>query len=169
VRWGAPFPFHCAGKENTKTRPLSASQIGKCGELLVQLKLLKLGIESSPLTTDAGIDLVAFSNHRKSAITIQVKANQKAKPAGGTGRLHLDWYAEDDSAADIFAFVDLEKDQVWLVETPRLSAVAQQHHDGRFHFFMSIDPDTPPRRDGKPNHDHEFSEYLFEHSVARIF
>ena len=33
--------------------------IGKAGELLVQYKLIKYGIDSSPMTTDAGIDLVA--------------------------------------------------------------------------------------------------------------
>jgi hypothetical protein len=38
---------------------MTKQQIGKSGELLVQYKLLLHGIESSPLTTDSGIDLVA--------------------------------------------------------------------------------------------------------------
>jgi hypothetical protein len=37
---------------------LSTAQIGRCGELLVQLELLKRGIESAAMTTDTGIDLV---------------------------------------------------------------------------------------------------------------
>ena len=148
---------------------LSTAQIGKCGELLVQLKLLTLGIESSPLTTDAGIDLVAFSNRRKRAVTLQVKTNQKAKPSGGTGRPHLDWWADDNAAADVFAFVDLESHRVWLVETPSLATVSQQHPEGRFHFCMSIDSERRPRRDGKRIYDHEFSEYLFENSASKIF
>ena len=39
--------------------PLKTAQIGKCGELLVQYRLLLLGIEAAPMSTDAGIDLVA--------------------------------------------------------------------------------------------------------------
>ncbi len=39
---------------------LAIQQIGKCGELLVQYMLLKHGVESAPLTTDPGIDLVAL-------------------------------------------------------------------------------------------------------------
>jgi hypothetical protein len=40
---------------------LTSLQIGRCGELLVQHRLLKLGIESAALTTDTGIDLVAYA------------------------------------------------------------------------------------------------------------
>ena len=39
---------------------MSTQRIGRCGELLVHDKLLKLGIESAAMTTDAGVDLVAF-------------------------------------------------------------------------------------------------------------
>ena len=39
---------------------LTTQQRGRCGELLVQYILLKHGIESAPLTTDTGIDLVAY-------------------------------------------------------------------------------------------------------------
>jgi len=40
---------------------MKAAQIGKCGELLVQYQLLLREVESAPLTTDSGIDLVAYS------------------------------------------------------------------------------------------------------------
>ena len=148
---------------------LSNAQIGKCGELLVQLKLLSYGIESAILSTDYGIDLVAFSKRLQCAKTIQVKANLKAKPAGGKGKLYLGWWANDNSAADVFAFVDLDFLRVWLIETRKLASIAQQHSNGRFQFFMSIDPKTKPRRDGKPIHDYQFSEHLFENSAHRIF
>ena len=52
---------------------LTNAQIGKSGELLVQYKLLKYGIESSQLTTDTGIDLVAFSSKKEKAFTISKK------------------------------------------------------------------------------------------------
>jgi len=43
---------------------LSTQQIGKLGELLTQLKLLQFEIESAHLTTDSGIDLVAYRRKR---------------------------------------------------------------------------------------------------------
>lgn len=54
---------------------MKAAQIGKCGELLVQYQLLLRGIESAQLTTDSGIDLVAYSPKNEKPLTIQVKAN----------------------------------------------------------------------------------------------
>ncbi len=68
---------------------LSNMQIGKAGELLVQYKLLLCGIESAPLTTDAGVDLVAFSTRRQDAVTIQIKSNFKPKPGAVKGNLLL--------------------------------------------------------------------------------
>jgi hypothetical protein len=44
---------------------LTTAQIGRAGELLVQEQLLLHGIESAPLTTDTGIDLVAYSPRRR--------------------------------------------------------------------------------------------------------
>ena len=62
---------------------LKTAQIGEGGELLVQYRLLLLGIESAPMSTDTGIDLLAYSPHRKHPATIQVKTNLKPKPGGG--------------------------------------------------------------------------------------
>jgi hypothetical protein len=78
---------------------LTTAQIGKCGEMLVQYRLLLLGIESAPMSTDVGIDLVAYSPRRQSAYPIQVKANLKAKPGGGTGKAALDWWVSETSPA----------------------------------------------------------------------
>jgi hypothetical protein len=147
---------------------LSKAQIGKAGELLVQQKLLLHGIESAPLTTDSGIDLVAFSCKQSAAITIQVKANLTAKPGGGKGKLHLGWWAPDDSPARLFAFVDLESSRVWLIKKTELEDVAQQHPDGRHHFFMATDPTVSKRRDGKAVHDYEFQKYLLENRVHKL-
>ncbi len=57
----------------------------------MQYKLLLYGIESSPLTTDSEIDLVAYSGKNKDAVTIQVKTNLKSKPGGGKDKLAIDW------------------------------------------------------------------------------
>jgi hypothetical protein len=48
---------------------LTTAQIGLAGELLVQEQLLLHGIESAPLTTDTGIDLVAYSPRRSDGRT----------------------------------------------------------------------------------------------------
>ena len=53
----------------------TTQQVGRCGELLVQYRLLRLGVESAPMTTDSGIDLVAFDPKRQAVVTIQVKTS----------------------------------------------------------------------------------------------
>lgn len=148
---------------------LTTQQIGKSGELLVQLKLLLKGIESAPLTTDSGIDLVAYSDKNKEAITIQVKTNLKPKPSGGIGKMHLDWWIPDDSKVDLYAFVDLESSRVWIIPTPETSNLAQQNPEGRYHFFMAIDPTAKPRKDGKKVHDYDFQGYLLENKAHELF
>jgi len=148
---------------------LTKQQIGKCGELLVQYRLLLCGIESAPLTTDSGIDLVAYSPNKHDAITIQVKTNKKAKPGGGKGKPAIDWWIPEDSPAELFAFVELEKGRVWLVKTSEIPDLAQQHPRGRFHFCMNVDSTSRGRADGKRAHDYEFAEYLLEHRVHKLF
>jgi hypothetical protein len=81
---------------------LATAQIGTSGVLL-QYRLLKHGIESAPMTTDAGIDLVVYSPHSRRAVTVQVKTCLPPKPAGGTGKLTLDWWLPDDSPAELIA------------------------------------------------------------------
>jgi hypothetical protein len=147
---------------------LSTQQIGKCGELLVQLELLKRGIESAPMTTDAGIDLVAFSGRLRKAVTIQVKCNQRPKPGGGRGRLALDWWIPDDSPADLVAFVDLASSRIWLMTMKELAKEAQQHSAGRYHLYMYVHPDAIPRKD-RPAHDFEFERFLFEQRINKLF
>ena len=70
---------------------MSTQHIGAAGELLVQYKLLKLGIDSARLTTDAGIDLVVYAPVSAEATTVQVKSNLAPKPAGGKGQLSRSW------------------------------------------------------------------------------
>lgn len=148
---------------------LTNQQIGKCGELIVQYKLLSHGIESAPLTTDAGIDLVAFSSKKSTALTIQVKTNQKPKPGGGKGKLLIDWWIPEKSPANIFAFVELEKERVWLVEAKLLPKLAQQNPEGKYHFYMYTDPTSKPRKDGLQSNDYEFERYLLENLVHNFF
>jgi len=107
------------------TLKLTTQQIGKCGELLVQYHLLQNGIESAPMTTDSGIDLVAYSTKANKALTIQVKTNQKPKPGGGKGRLAIDWWVPKNSDAELFAFVELKQEQIWIVKNEEMETLAQ--------------------------------------------
>jgi hypothetical protein len=147
---------------------LSKQQIGKCGELLVQLELLKRGVESAPMTTDSGIDLVAFSARKRDALTVQVKANERPKPGGGTGKLALDWWVPVDSPADLVAFVDLASSRIWLMTQRELAACAQQQSSGRYHFFMSVDPGYRPKKE-RLSRDTDFERFLLERRVASLF
>jgi hypothetical protein len=52
---------------------MNTQHIGAAGELLVQYQLLKLGIDSARLTTDAGVDLVVYAPGDRSATTTRVR------------------------------------------------------------------------------------------------
>lgn len=59
--------------------------IGAAGELLVQFRFLRNGIDSARLTTDAGVDLVAYPPGTGRALTVQVETVERLTPAGGKG------------------------------------------------------------------------------------
>ena len=50
------------GEARQGASSLKTAQVGASDVLLIQYQLLKRGIESAPLTTDAGIDLVVYSS-----------------------------------------------------------------------------------------------------------
>ena len=152
-----------------KNEMLNKQQIGKCGELLVQYKLLLNGVESAHLTTDSGIDLVAYSLKTKEPITIQVKANLKAKPGGGKGKLALDWWVPEDSPAALVALADLSTNRVWLLNMEEISEFAQQHSSGRYHIYMYIDPTVKPSKAKRRVFAYEFEKFLLENRVHHIF
>ena len=147
---------------------LTNAQIGKSGELLVQYKLLKYGIESSQLTTDTGIDLVAFSSKKEKAFTIQVKTNLNPKPGGGSGKLALDWWLRDNSPADIVALVDLSTDRIWMFLDKEFSKNAQQHSKNKYHLYMYVDQSAKSIKH-KKYLDAHFVNYLIENKLGKIF
>lgn len=151
------------------TQQVNTQQIGKAGELLVQYKLLLRGIESAPMTTDSGIDLVAFSPRRQAAITIQIKSNLKPKPSGGRGKLALDWWIPDDSPAQLIAVTDLSTDKVWLFTLGEVRELAQQHPKGRHHLVMFVDPTMRPNKQGRRLYNYEFEQYRLENRVHVLF
>ena len=148
---------------------LSTQQIGKLGELLVQYRLLLIGIESAHLTTDSGIDLVAYSHSRKAAITIQVKTNLKPKPGGGKGKLALDWWVPDNSPAELFALVDVSENRIWVFTHDEMNAKAQQQPEGRLHFYIHTEQKVKRRKDAPAASLQDFEGFLLENRVGILF
>lgn len=151
------------------SEPLRTAQIGKCGELLVQYRLLLLGIEAAPLSTDAGIDLVAYAPGSAKAVTIQVKTNLRAKPGGGKGRPALDWWIPEDSPAQCVALVDLATESVWLMTHVELLAHAQQRSGGRAHLYMYTDPSVRRRSLQRLSLQEEFDGFLLSERASSVF
>ena len=149
-------------------RRLTTQHIGRLGELLVQYELLRHGIDSAPMTTDTGIDLVAYSPDKKASFTIQVKANLAPKPGGGKGSAAIDWWVDEDCPAEWIAFADISTRRVWMLTREELDSAAQQRSNGKLHLYMYTDPDSRTRayqRHGT----FRFSEFLFENRTSCLF
>jgi hypothetical protein len=118
---------------------LGTLHIGAAGEVLVQYKLLKLGLDSARLSTDSGIDLVAYAPGATRATTVQVKTKRQATRSGGTGRLALSFTFPHDLKAETLALVDLSADAAWLMTREEALALAQQHRpDGSRHLYWYV-------------------------------
>ena len=149
--------------------PLRTAQIGRCGELLVQYLLLLRGVESAPMSTDSGIDLVAYSPTTAYPTTIQVKTNLKGKPGGGKGKLSLDWWLPEETPAQLMALVDLSSQRVWMLRVSEVPSLAQQKSNGRFHLYMNIDPTLRPRKLNRLAFVYEFEKYLLDNRAHELF
>jgi hypothetical protein len=147
---------------------LTTLQIGRLGELLVQYELLRHGIDSAPMTTDAGIDLVAYSGVKGRSFTIQVKTNLTPKPGGGKGAPAIDWWVSEDCPAELYAFADLSTRRVWLMTKQELASSAQQRSSGRLHIYMYTNAEAESLAYTRHGHA-RFSEYLFENRVSSLF
>ena len=147
---------------------LTTRHIGSAGELLVQYKLAKRGIDTARLTTDSGIDLVAYSNKINIAYTIQVKTKLQPVLAGGTGKRSLGWFLRDDSPAYFIATVDLESNSVWLFTMQEFRDLAQQHSKkGILQLYMYVE--TPKRTKHNVAHVSQFNHFLLESRIDSFF
>ena len=144
----------------------TTQQIGSAGELLVQYQLLRQGIDSAALTTDSGIDLVAYSSKNAKALTIQVKTNEKPKPSGGKGSLALDWWLRENSPAELVALVNLESNEIWLFTHSEFSAAAQQNSKGKLHFYMYLSDEVKTTKKALKS---QFSAFLIENQIKCLF
>lgn len=152
--------------EVARPNTLSSAQIGAAGVLLVQYQLLKNGIDSAPMTTDVGIDLVAYSPARTAPLTIQVKTNLAPKPAGGRGQPALDWWIPIKNPADLFALCDLSEERVWLFDRDELPRNAQQQTAEKYHVCISLSYSQRSRRTRSIQ---EFEPFLLVYRIQDIF
>jgi hypothetical protein len=148
---------------------LTTAQIGKCGELLVQYQLLLRGIESAPMSTDTGIDLVTYSLALPHLITVQVKTNLQSKPGGGRGKHALDWWVPANSPAHYVALVDLSSEAIWFMSPAELHTHAQQQPAGRLHIYMYTDSSVRTRRSDRLAHLHEFEHFKLANRASAIY
>jgi hypothetical protein len=145
---------------------MKTSQIGAAGVLLIQYKLIKNGIESAPMTTDDGVDLVAYSSASGQAVTIQVKANLRPKRAGGRGALCLDWWLSEKNQAELIGLADLSTDAAWLFTRDEFRQCAQQRSNGRIHFYFYTDPTYKARAGSSVS---EFERFRLENRLPDLF
>jgi hypothetical protein len=115
--------------------------IGAAGELLIQFRFLRNGIDSARLTTDAGVDLVAYPPGTGRALTIQVKTVERSTPAGGKGALSTGVVFPKDSPAEYLSVVRLSDERVWLFPIEYALRLSKQATP-RLYWF--VDPVTAP-------------------------
>jgi len=147
---------------------MTTQHIGAAGELLVQYQLLKMGIDSARMTTDAGIDLVVYAPGDQSASTVQVKTNMSPKPEGGRGPLSRGWYFPDQCPAQLLAFVALDADTAWLFTLNKAQELAQQHSErGIYQLYWRLDP--APAGPKSPRHEAQMIGHLLATRAAQLF
>jgi len=110
--------------EPPETRP-STIQISRLSIALVERQLKENRINTMRSSAERGIHLVC-PDRSPAPIKIQVKGNAGPKPAGGKGKLALDWWIEEDALAGIVALVDLSTERVWLMTFNEVERLAEQ-------------------------------------------
>jgi hypothetical protein len=89
---------------------LTTAQTGSQAVLLVQRQLLSFGVDSAPMTTDYGVDLVAYRHEKGSCFTIQVKCRNHNRDGKHSWRIEK---KGRENPSKVFALVDM--DDVWYM------------------------------------------------------
>lgn len=148
----------------------TTQHIGAAGELLVQYRLVKLGIDTARLTTDSGVDLVAYTPGSANAVTIQVKTQTAPSPAGGKGALSVGVFFPDDLRAQLLAVTLLSSDAVWLFTREEARELAQQHSArGMRQLYWYVEERLARGAAAAPRHARDMEPYLLERRVGDLF
>ena len=132
----------CEERDHVK---LGAHEISEHSIVLVERQLRSAGISSFRHSPDRRVHLV-WGAPNGAKVNVEVKGNAEPRPAGGKGKLALDWWIDEDSPADVIALVDLSTERVWLLTLDEIAELAQQHSSGRHHLYMYVDPTAVLRR-----------------------
>ncbi len=150
---------------------LTTQQRGRCGEILVQYTLLKHGIESAPLTTDTGIDLVVYPRTVTKTwpfnrpATIQVKTSSHRQVSSDYNG-YIGWFIPDDCPADFVATVDLDRNNLWLFPLADFKKKSTKARKGYRGLWWSIpDPRYPKQRKLET----DFSKYEMDNGIINAF
>ena len=120
------------------------------------------------MTTDSGIDLVAYSPKNNKPLTIQVKTKEKPLPGGGKGKLALGWDLRDTSPAELVAVTDLSTDSVWLFTHSEYENLAQQHSaTGNLKLYMYVDESIKTTKEMALLS--QFNQYKIENRIITFF
>ena len=153
----------------TNLSNLDEKKIGKCGELLVQYKLLLNGIESLHFPDGQSNCLIAYTKSSKKPITILVRTIVKAKPGGERQKLALEWIIQKGTKVDVVALVDLSRNKVWLFTIDEISVKAQKNSNGNYNLYMYVDPSALHKKETNDVMEYEFKKYQIENKVGIIF
>ena len=145
------------------------SRIGASGVLLLQSRLLREEIESAPMTTDYGIDLVAISPRSDKTFLIQVKTTMKEKPAGGKvgAKKELSFPPHKrNSCAQYLALVYPPENKIWILTKEELESVDCQKNGKNYHVVIWREP----RPNSNNNRSEEYFErYSFDNAINKYF
>jgi len=146
----------------------TTQHIGAAGELLVQYTLLKFGVDSAAMTTDSGIDLVAYSPKTSRAFTIQVKTAEEPRASGGKGKSAISWNLRASNPAELVAITDLSTNSVWLFTHAEFEQYAQQlSPKGILKLYMYVDESVNTRQEMAKQS--QFDSYRLENRVVTFF
>jgi hypothetical protein len=121
------------------------------------------------MSTDTGVDLVAYCPSRAEAITIQIKTNLQPKHSGsGKSKAALSWLVQDPVPAALVALVDLFSEKVWLFKRDEFAEHAQQHRPGELGLYMYTDPRAKPRSKGL-RRSCEFERFTISNRASELF
>lgn len=134
---------------------------------MVQYRFLKHEIDSARLTTDSGVDLVAYSPLDGKATTIQVKTVRAPGPAGGAGLPANGWWFPQTCKGEVLALVRLSTDSVWLFTLGEARELAQQHDDkGNRQLYWYTDETRVP---SGARQERDMEAFQFDRRVSELF
>ena len=146
----------------------NTQQVGRCGELLVQYRLLRSGIDSAPMTTDYGIDLLAYDRKTDKTVSIQVKTStHRTDETDPTSKSKwVVWDKGEQDIAQFIAAVDWNREKVWLFKIGEFEKYATGS-EGRWLWWYV--PDHKPERTTITRSEEDFASFNMDTVIATLF